>query len=152
MKKRCCFAGHSKIYDATAIERVLAEARRLVVEESVTEFLVGNYGDFDHCATSAIRLLKKEYETVELSLVVPYLTKEICDYQRDYYEKYDSIVMANIKENTPNRLKIIKANEYMVDSSDYVICYVDNDYGGAHKTLEYARRKQKSITNIGKLK
>ena len=37
----------------------------------------------------------------------------------------------------------------MVDVSDVVVAYVKHDWGGAAKTLEYARRKKKEIINYG---
>ena len=37
---------------------------------------------------------------------------------------------------------IKKANQYMVDNSQCMICYVRHSWGGAAKTLEYAKRKK----------
>ena len=36
----------------------------------------------------------------------------------------------------------------MVDQADLIIAYVDHPYGGAYKTLEYAKKKQKNIINL----
>lgn len=148
--KRCCFAGHSELYDSTVSQRVYEIIRSLVVEQGVNDFLVGNYGAFDSCAASAVRSLKKEYPQITLSLVIPYLTKEINDYREDYYKNFDSIVVADIPEGTPRNLKIIKANEYMVNSSEFIVCYVNHGWGGAAKTMGYAKRKNLKIFNLGK--
>ena len=32
--------------------------------------------------------------------------------------------------------------EYMVDKSDFLICYVKNNFGGAFKTMSYAEKKK----------
>ena len=146
---RCCFAGHGKLYDSSIVGLVEAQARQLITEQGVTDFWVGNYGAFDGYAASAIRKLKTEFPQITLSLVIPYLTKTINEYREDYYKNYDSIIMANIPENTPRNLKIIKANEFMVDNSDFLICYVNYGFGGAAKTMEYAARKRCSIINLG---
>jgi len=36
----------------------------------------------------------------------------------------------------------------MVNESDFLICYVKNSWGGAAKTLEYAKQKKKNIYNL----
>lgn len=77
MKKVCCFAGHSDIYDNGEIfSSVIKNAENLILNENVTEFRVGNYGAFDRLSARAIRELKKKYP-VKLVLIIPYLTSEI---------------------------------------------------------------------------
>ncbi len=145
MKKRCCFAGHSKIYNTDEIySNLIKHIERLIVEESVFEFMVGNYGSFDSLSAKAVRSLKVKYPEVSLELVIPYLTKSINEYKEMYYKNYDSILMADMPECTPQRLRILKCNEYMVNNSDFIICYVERRSGGAAKTFEFAEKK----TNI----
>lgn len=67
-----------------------------------------------------------------------------------YYDKYDNILVADIPLTTPKRLKIIKANEYMVNNSDFLICYIDHTWGGAFKTFDYARKRKLKIFNVAK--
>ena len=146
--KRCCFAGHNETYGDEVKQKIKEIAKKLIEEEGVAEFWVGNYGGFDRCATSAIIGAKKTYAHIKLVLVLPYLTKAVSDHKEEYYEKYDEIVIADMSEKTPQRLKIIKANEYMVDNCDFVICNVEHFWGGAAKTVEYAKRKGKSMWNL----
>ncbi|MGM9551245.1 MAG: SLOG family protein [Clostridia bacterium] len=120
----------------------------MIEENGVTEFWTGNYGGFDRCAALAIRDVKKTYPHIRLVLVLPYLTKAVSDYKEDYYEKYDAIVIAYMPEKTPARLRIIKANEYMVDNCDFLVCNVEHSWGGAAKTMEYAERKIREIWNL----
>ena len=147
--RRCCFAGHSELYDSGVSEQLCETIRLLITEQGVKDFWVGNYGAFDSRAASAVRSLKQEFPQITLSLVIPYLTKEIDEYREDYYKNYDSIVIADIPEGTPRNLKIIKANEYMVNSSKFIVCYVNHGWGGAAKTLGYAKRKNLEIYNLG---
>lgn len=139
--RRCCFAGHSKLYGGRVSEQLYETIRLLIAEQDVKDFLVGNYGAFDSCAASAVRNLKRKFPQVTLSLVIPYLTKEIDEYRENYYKNYDSIVIANIPEGTSRNLKIIKTNEYMVNASEFIICYVNYSRGEAAKTMDYAKRK-----------
>jgi len=146
-KTRCTFAGHSEIHNSNLVEVIKTTAKELITEYGVNEFWVGHYGDFDHYAAKAIRELKPEYD-IELVLVIPYLTKEIEEYKEEYYRNFDAVLMADIPEKTPKKLKIIKVNQYMVNESDFLICYVKNSWGGAAKTLEYAKQKKKNIYNL----
>lgn len=147
-RKRCCFAGHSKIYCEDMLrEKILSSAEKLITQHDVKEILVGNYGDFDRCATGVVKELKKKYN-VKLVLIIPYMTKEIVE-NRDYYNRiYDEICLATISDNVPFKCRILYANRYMVDCCEYLIAYVNSSWGGASKTLEYAIHKNRNIINL----
>ena len=146
--KRCCFAGHNETYGDEVKEKIKEIAIKLIEEKGVVEFWVGNYGGFDRCAALAMREVKKTYTHINLVLVLPYLTKAVSEYKEEYYEKYDEIVIADTPEKTPARLRIIKANEYMVDNCEFMICNVEHSWGGAARTVEYAKRKGRGIWNL----
>ncbi len=149
MKNICSFAGHSTLYNSDKIYKlVLSEIENLVLNENVTEFWVGNYGDFDKLCASAVRVLKENYPDIKLCLVIPYLTKEINEYKEEYYKKFNHILISDIPANTPKRFMISKNNEYMVKNSSHLVCYVEYD-GGAKKTLNFAlKNKNIKIINI----
>lgn len=150
MKNICCFAGHGKIiYGDDIKKRIFDKCRELVEEFSVNEFWVGNYGSFDKLAADNVRKLKKQYSNIELNLVIPYLTKTIDTHKERYYKDYDNILMAQIPTNTPKQYQILKCNQYMVDMSNYLIAFVNGSFGGAAKTMEYAKRKKIKIFNFG---
>lgn len=150
-KKRCCFAGHGKIYLDKSLElKVYEKCEELIKNYGVTEFWAGNYGAFDHLAARVVRRLKEKYPNIELDLVIPYITESINQYKEKYDKDYDYILMADMPENTPTKYKILKCNQYMVDCSDYLMAYVNYSFGGAVKTLEYAQRKKHiEIFNLG---
>ncbi len=83
-----------------------------------------------------------------LYLTVPYLTKDMEENPDWYTHRYDGITMADIPSRTPKHLGIIKCNEFMVNNSEYIICYVSRTIGGAAKTLNYAKRKKLKIINV----
>lgn len=68
--------------------------------------------------------------------MLPYITKEINNYKEEYYKNYDEIFITDMPENTPTKFKILKCNQHMVDSSDFLLCYITHDWGGATKTIE----------------
>ena len=146
---RCCFAGHNKVYGEDIRESLAKTAELLITQYGVKEFWIGNYGQFDFCARSILQALKKEY-AIEIDLVIPYLTKDICQNTDFYHKRFDNILMADIPEKTPKRIYIIKANEYMINNSEFLICNVEYPWGGAAKTLEYAKRRKLQIFNLSK--
>ncbi len=108
---------------------------------------MGNYGDFDRICAGVLLQFKKIYD-IRLFLIVPYLTKAITENKSTYYKKYDGIYIADMPLNTPPRLKILKTNHYMVDNSDYLICFVNTTWGGAAQTLEYAKKRNIKIISL----
>ena len=64
------------------------------------------------------------------------------NYKELYINNYDNIIVADIPQSTPKNLQIIKTNQYMINNSDILICYVSQTFGGAAKTLEYAKSKK----------
>jgi len=59
--KKCCFAGHSKIYaDIDLIYNMIKDkSEELITKKGVKGFWTGNYGTFDHIAASAVRACLK---------------------------------------------------------------------------------------------
>ena len=148
MKKICCFAGHSDIADTEEIyTRLLSTLENLVSEGAVTEFWVGNYGAFDRLSARAVPEIKAQHPDIKSAQVVPYLTSGINEYRDELQKDFDDIIIADIPPKTPKKLQIIKCNQYMVKSSQILVCYVKYSFGGAAKTLEYAE-KRKDITVI----
>ncbi|MBE7020387.1 MAG: hypothetical protein E7411_03005 [Ruminococcaceae bacterium] len=146
---RCCFVGHRDTIMTDEIRIKLRDsAENLIVNHNVRKFFVGNYGGFDKGSAFVISELKAKYPDIELELVLPYLTKEIIENKYVPGAKYDSILLADIPEKTPKRYHIIKCNEYMVNNSDYIICYIIRSWGGANATLNYAKQRKKQIINI----
>ena len=62
-------------------------------------------------------------------------------------KRFDGIIYTTI-ENVPYRYAIIRRNEWMTDAADVVAAYVKFSRGGAARSLEYARRKEKEIIMI----
>ena len=146
MIRKCCFAGHRDFRDNKIEEKFMKTIEELYVKENVSYFMVGNYGAFDRFCAHCVRKLKSKYDKITLELVVPYLTNEIRKYP-EYYEDFDNILIVD-NINTPTKYKIIKANRYMVDNSDFMLSYITHTWGGAYITFEYAKTKNLQIINF----
>lgn len=86
--------------------------------------------------------IEKIHTQIRLILVLPYLNSTMIT------DGYDETVYLPL-ETVPPRFAIVLRNEWMVRESDVVVAYVIRGFGGAAKTLEYARRKKKTIICYG---
>ena len=145
----CTFCGHSKIYSNTdSIRQTLTDTiSRLIQNDNVNCFLVGNYGHFDRMAASVCLEMKNYYPRISACLVVPYYRPFLDDLEKNWDKRFDSVIVPEL-EHIPHPYRIIKANEYMVDASQYVVSYVFATTGGAYKTLKYAQKRQKNVINL----
>ena len=143
--KICTFAGHAKIHNKEEIrEKIKKEIINLIQNEDVTIFYSGGKGDFDLLCAYCLDEVKKDYPIIKSYLILPYVQKKK-DHSKEYLlNLFDEVIYPNI-EKIPPRLAILKRNEWMIDNSDFLIAYVEHSYGGAAKTLEYAKRKNNII-------
>ena len=132
------FCGHSQISGQDQISNWLDRILPALIEGGTNTFYLGGYGDFDRLAAAAVRRQKVIYPHIESVLVLPYLNRE--------YDTaaYDSTTYPPL-ENVPPRFAIVKRNQWMVRESDVVISGVIHSWGGAAKTLDFARSKGKVI-------
>ena len=145
--KTCCFVGHSKIYDKEGIkEKLKKEIANLIENYGVTEFYSGGKGDFDWLCARCVNEMRNDYPFIKSYLILAYMPKKNDDYTNSLLEIFDGTIYPDI-EKTPLRYAILKRNQWMVDNSDFLISYIEHEFGGAYKTLEYARRKKHIIIN-----
>ncbi len=146
---RVSFIGHREItydfrYVEEALDRIISDVTR---NKEFVEFYLGQNGDFDTMAASAVKRYQNRTgkENSALILVIPYEVANM-----DFYEKfYDEIICPDELYGVHFKSAITKRNEWLVDHSDVLIAYVNKDGGGASKCLKYAKRKEISIENIG---
>ena len=94
--------------------------------------------------------MKADFPEIELIFITPYLDKNYSKLEFAKYH-YDDVIFPPL-ESVPLKFAILKRNEWMVDEADLVIAYVMYSWGGATKTLEYAKRKKKTIINLASTK
>ena len=144
------FAGHSD----TRISKDLSERiKNAIISttkncESVS-FYLGGYGNFDNHCAMICREIKSTLPHCEIIFVTPYITIQQQEKMKQLLKAniYDSTLYPPI-ENTPPKFAISKRNEWMISEADLVICYVRRDFGGAYKSLCYAKRKNKRFINL----
>ena len=144
------FVGHAFIPSEELVKnRVKDVLRANVKKDEPVRFYIGGYGDFDKISALCCKDLKNELSDVEIILVIPYLSFSKEGKIGSLIESgaYDTTLFPPI-ENVPKRFAISRRNEWMIENSDLIIAFVKNSYGGAFKTLTFAKRRKKKIINL----
>lgn len=150
MGKICAFFGHDCIFNEKEYEPILRQQIiNLYDKEGVDTFYVGTHGHFDNFAYQTVIEVQRNYrQHIKIIHVMAYAS-ELTDYRYDKMPMNDFIYPEELV-TTPYRLAIVKRNQFVVKHCDFIICYVDVDYGGAYKTCLQALRKKIPIINICK--
>lgn len=135
------FCGHGKEKYGDEIRENIYNITDDLIKQGADEFLLGGYGNFDLMAARVVKPLKEKYPYIKSVLIVPYINR---GYDKDLYDysEYPPI------ENVPKRYAVLKRNEWTINKADVLIAYIKHDWGGAAKTLEYARKRKKKIINL----
>ena len=132
------------------LPRLELTIERLIAEENVRYFYAGGYGGFDRIAATAVKRAKQKHPDITLMLVLPYHPAERAVPTPD---GFDGTYHPEGLENTPRRYAIVHTNQIMVDTCEWLVCYVRHGASNSWKLLEYARRREKrgliQINNIG---
>ena len=133
--KSCFLFGHRDTpQDITS--DIEAAVERQYRNHGIRQYYVGSYGSFDSMAASAVKKVKKQHKDIILFLLLPYHPAER---PVEIPEGFDGSFYPPL-ENVPRRYAIVRANRYMIETCDSIICYV-NHIGNTRKLLEYARRR-----------
>lgn len=136
--KTCFFIGHRNAPEA--LGPLLGESiERHISQYGVTSFTVGDYGSFDRLVTVALQGAKARHPEILLWLLLAYHP-----YQRTIPVPacFEGTFYPPGLERVPQRLAIVRANEYMIRHSDYLICFDRGWPGNTRELVEKARRLQ----------
>ena len=141
----CFFIGHREA--SSEMLPALTEAVEQHIEDyGVAEFIVGNYGGFDHMAAKAVIAVKRRHPQITLTLLIPYHPAE-----RPLVppQGFDNTFYPPGMEKVPRKLAIVRANRYMVDHVNYLIAYAWHPASNARNLVEYARkREQRKLISV----
>ncbi len=135
------FCGHAEIMRRDYVESWLADTVETLILEGADTFFLGGYGEFDKLCAAVLRKLRKAYPHIRIILVLAYLNRNTDT------SGYDSSLYPDL-EDVPLRFAISKRNQRMVDMADVIVAYVIRSFGGAQKTLQYAKKKGKKIISF----
>ena len=132
--KTCTFLGHRDTKEEIE-EKLSREIERLIVEEKVNLFYVGNQGNFDKMVIRLLEEYKLEFSHIEDFVVTAYprLKKKELSKHHIYPLSVRGI---------PER------NLWMIENSDFVVTYVTKMYGGAARFKRLSLRKGKAVIEL----
>lgn len=127
----CCFFGYSNCPFGIR-PKIKSEVEKMMEEPGKVKFYVGNHGQFDGMVRGIMKELISERKNVAYSVVLAYIPGQ--KYEFDLPDQYADTIYPDGLENVPQRFAICKRNDWMIDNSDAVICYVVNHFGGRTHT------------------
>lgn len=147
MGKICTFFGHRDCFLSLSqelkLEVILTD---LIENKGVDEFWVGNYGIFDSYARWAVRPMKEKYRHIQICFVSAYpATTGNVDW---FEENFDSYFCPQEAVQSSPRFAITRRNKWLAENTDYIVCYVQRQYGGAYKAVQIAKKHKKTIINL----
>lgn len=134
--KSCFFIGHREA-DERLLPRVERIVEQLITEENIRYFYVGGYGGFDRIAATAVKKAKQQHPNITLMLVLPY---HPADCPVETPNGFDGTYYPDGLEKVPKRYAIVRANRHMVETCDWLVCYVKHGASNSRNLLEYAQR------------
>lgn len=140
----CTFFGHRDT--PRNIEPILKSTLADLIEnKGVDMFYVGNNGSFDYMVEKNLRILKRCYQHIEYAVVLAYMPKraEMLDSDKAY-----QTVFPEGLENVPPKYAISKRNHWMIKQSDFVVTYVEHNFGGASTFKKIAEKQGKQVLNL----
>jgi len=139
----CTFFGHSECYglDAAVLRNTIED----LIKQGITEFLVGNHGQFDGMVFSCLQDLSKDYPEISYSVALAYLSAHKEEY--DIYHGHSFYPEG--QEIGPAKFAIERRNRYMISVADVCLCFVNRTFGGAYKFARMAKNRGLQIINLG---
>ncbi|MBQ7779139.1 MAG: hypothetical protein IJ404_01470 [Clostridia bacterium] len=139
----CTFFGHR---DAPweIKEQVKDAVIDLTTKHGVNTFFVGDSGAFDRIVKSVLTELMPLYN-FDLQVILSRIPT-VNDSER-YNDGTMYVVPEGIETALP-RFRIDFRNKYMLNASDYVIAYVEREYGGAFKYYKMAKKRNLTVINL----
>lgn len=120
--------------------------------DGVREFRCGGAVGFDTLAALAVLEKREEYPDIRLVLMLPYRGQATAftPLQR---RCYDEIMLGadevNVLSEHYFRGCMFARNRALVEGSDYCVAFLLGDTGGTKMTVDYAKKKELKIINLG---
>ena len=141
----CTFFGHSECYGLDAV--TLRSTIEDLIKQGVTEFLVGNQGQFDAMVYGCLKELGRVYPHIRYWVVLAYLPTP----EQGFRDASDTLYPEGM-ELTPPKFAIDRRNRWMLKEADICLCCIHHTWGGAYKYVRMAKHQGKQVINLGSAK
>lgn len=150
----CCFTGHR---DLGGKDAEISKRLHLMVESCIVagfnEFRVGGALGFDTLAAETVLKLREQYPAARLVVMVPCRDQDRA-WSREQKERYHAILQTadevKVLSETYYRGCMFARNRALVDGSELCLAYLKGA-GGTKMTVDYAKKQNVTVINIGDL-
>ena len=141
----CTFFGHR---DApyTIREELRGAILKLINEEGVKKFYVGNDGGFDCLVQRVLQEITEIRKDITFSVVLSRISENVLSGDQE------KSIFPEGMEAAPYRFAIAKRNEWMIAHSTHAIVYVCHESSHCARWLDRATRKGLRVRNLSERK
>ncbi len=140
----CAFFGHRDAPESIKLQ-LRQCITKLIENENVNTFYVGDKGNFDYMVFQELKRLKELYTHINYTVVLSKLPDKK---DSTFYGSEKNTMFPESLEHTPPRFAISKRNSWLVDNADIFITYVIHSWGGAAQYKELAQKRGKCVINL----
>ena len=148
-EKTICVSGHRVLGNDLNKKKVEGFLVKLI-EKGFNTFLIGMALGFDTLCFQILERLR-EKNNIKIIACVPCPEQPLKFNQRQKEEYFRLLSVADEKvvlseEYTPYCMQ--KRNQFMVDNSFAVLCYLNRNSGGTFNTVNYAKKQNVFVINV----
>ena len=137
----CTFFGHRDAPE-TIKNSLKSAIIRLIDEQGVRRFYVGNNGNFDFLAQRVLEEISKEENSLEFAIVL----SSPCE--KAVWGMQEQTLFPEGLEFSLPRFAISKRNDWLIKNSDFVIAYVKHSHSNAYRWVKKAERRGLKVISI----
>ncbi len=141
--KTCCFFGHRKLEDCTAVIIKLFDIiEDLIIKENVDTFLFGSRSEFDTICLNIVKALKNRYPHIKRIYIRAEYPEISDDYRYYLLKSYDKTYFPEELKSAGKSI-YIQRNYIMIEKSDICVTYCKDDYKPIIKNYKSGQIKSK---------
>lgn len=159
--KKACFTGYrpqkfpfklnNDNVDFELLKSRIFKTLTALLEDDCKIFYSGMAQGFDIICAECVLELKRNHPEIKLICALPF-KNQVQSFSEEWRNRYyDILEAANdvVSVSTDYHIGCFqKRNQYMVDNSDFVVCWYDGKAGGTRNTLKYAHKNLRTIINL----
>ena len=115
---------------------------KLVEEQKVKNFYVGNNGNFDYLAQSVLSEITNTRTDVNYYIVLSQMGETALSGNQE------ATLFPEGLEVTPPKFTICKRNDWLIKNSEYAIVFVEREISNCYRLMKKAMRNGLKITNL----
>ncbi|MBQ8351147.1 MAG: hypothetical protein IJY20_03775 [Clostridia bacterium] len=137
----CTFFGHANTPDSIK-DGLKKEIMRLIDEQNIKKFYVGNNGSFDFYVQNILEKITKARKDVQYNIVLSYINEHALN------NCQNATVFPEGLENALPKFAIAKRNDWLIENADLVITYTEHKLSNCYKWVQKAMKKRLPVINL----